>query len=89
MELTIHLEVTAINKKTQAKGLKAVKVGDKVTLAWGLGGHYKGAPYVDVYLNGEYADHKNADTVYKLFKGYNKELPNFTTKECEAHEDLT
>jgi len=68
MELTYVGIVTVVNKKTKAKGFENTKIGDEVKLSWGLGGCYKGAPYVDCYLNGEYVGKKNADTVSKLFK---------------------
>ncbi|MDK7480973.1 hypothetical protein OWP19_23690 [Bacillus cereus] len=70
MKLRTTVIITEVVKKTKAKGFENIKVGDKVTLTWGLGGHYKGAPYVDCYVNGEYVDSKNADTLYKLFNGY-------------------
>jgi hypothetical protein len=80
MELTYTGIVTKVNKKTAAKGFKTVNVGDEVKLVWDLGGTYNKVPNVDCYLNGEYVDTKNADTVRKLFKS-NWEGPNFTLEE--------
>lgn len=70
MKLKTTITITEIIKKTKAKGFEIIKIGDKVTFEWGLGGHYKGAPYVDCYVNGKFVDSKNADTICKLFKGY-------------------
>lgn len=81
MELTYIGIVTKVNKKTAAKGFKVVKVGDEVKLAWDLDGGYHGAPYVVCYINGKFADTKNADTVWKLFKGKHGGEPNFTLEE--------
>lgn len=92
MKLTYTGIVTKVNKKTAAKGFKHTQVGDEIKLAWNLGGGYHGAPCVDCYLNGDYVDTKNADTVKYLFKigkpkwngeshKYEPQPPNFTLEE--------
>ncbi|HDR8003370.1 hypothetical protein ACS2BX_25780 [Bacillus cereus group sp. BceL300] len=78
MQLRTTVVITEVVKKTKAKGFENIKVGDKVTLTWGLGGGYHGAPYVGCYVNGTWVDSKNADTICKLFT-YNE--ANFKYEE--------
>ena len=80
MNLTYTGIITKVNKKTAAKGFKHAQVGDEVRLEWNLGGKYNKVPNVDCYLNGNYVDTKNADTVRKIFKD-NWSGPNFTLEE--------
>ncbi|QDH49820.1 hypothetical protein BEYONPHE_133 [Bacillus phage Beyonphe] len=66
VKLTGKFIVVEVLKKTSAKGFKDVKVDDVLYFEWDLDGHYKGAPYVDCYVRGEFVDSKNGMTVKTL-----------------------
>lgn len=67
MKLSGSFKVTAVNKKTKAKGFENLQVGDTVSFTWSLNGSYGGAPYVACFVNGNHVDTKNALTVKQLF----------------------
>lgn len=67
MKLSGAFKVTAVNKKTKAKGFENLQVGDTVSFTWSMNGSYGGAPYVACFVNGNHVDTKNALTVKQLF----------------------
>ncbi|AGY46632.1 hypothetical protein BigBertha_124 [Bacillus phage BigBertha] len=66
VKLTGKFVVVEVLKKTSAKGFKNVKVDDVLYFEWDLDGHYKGAPYVDCYVVGEFVDRKSGMIVKTL-----------------------